>query len=190
MNYLETNGILQHHQQRFRNNHSYETQLISLVQDLTHNYDVDIQTVLTSTDFAKAFDTVPHQRLMYKLHWYGVHGKMHKWISEFLTDHLQKAVLNDTCSTSVKVYSGILQGTVLSPSLLLICINCLPECANHSKIRLFAYDCIVYRCMHNQQDAKLLQEDINAIQAWTSTWQMNFNIKCCLDNTLYPSYNT
>ena len=113
-------------------------------------------------DFAKAFDTVPHQRFTY-----GVHGKVHKWISEFLTNCSQKVVLNDTCSTSVKASSGILQGTVLGPSLFLICINYLPECVNHSKIRLFADECIIYRCMHNQQDAKLLQEDINAIQTWT-----------------------
>ena len=59
--------------------------------------------------------------------------------------------------------------------------HCTPECVNHSKIRLLADNCIVYRCIHNQQDAKLLQEDINAIQTWTSIWQMNFNIsKCCL----------
>ena len=72
--------------------------------------------------------------------------------------------------------SGVPQGTVLIPSLFLIYVNDLPECVNHSKIRLFADDCIVYRCIHNQQDTKLLQEDINAIQTWTSTWQMKFKI--------------
>ena len=54
-------------------------------------------------------------------------------------------------------------------ALFLIYINDLPECVNHSEIRLFADDCIVYRCIHNQQDAELLQEDINAIQTWAST---------------------
>ena len=81
----------------------------------------------------------------------------------------------------MKVTSGVPQGTVLGPPLFLIYINDLPECVNHSEIRLFADDCIVYRCIHNQQDAELLQEDINAIQTWASTWQMNFNVsKCCL----------
>ena len=108
-------------------------------------------------DFVKAFDTVPHQRLMYKLHWYGVHGKVHKRISEFLKKLFS---INGNCSTSVKVSSGVPQGTVLGPSLFLIYINDLPECVDHSKIRLFADDCIVYKCIHNQQDAKLLQEDI------------------------------
>ena len=84
---------------------------------------------------------------------FGVHGKVHKWISEVLTNHLQKVVLSGTCSTSVKVSSGIPQSTILGPSLFLIYINDLPECVNHSKIGLFADDCIVYRCIYNQQDA-------------------------------------
>ena len=50
---------------------------------------------------------------------------------------------------------------------------------NHSEIRLFTDDYIIYRCIYDQQDAKLLQEDIDAIQTWTSTWQMNFNISKC-----------
>ena len=129
MKYL---GILHHHQHGFQHNCSCETQLISLVHDLTHNYDRDVQTDLISMDFAKAYDVIPQQRLMYKLHWYGVHGKVHKWISEIITNHLQKVVLNSTCSASVKVISGILQGIVLGPSLFLIYINDLPECVDHS----------------------------------------------------------
>ena len=105
---------------------------------------------------------------MYKLHWYVVHGKVHKWISEFLTTCLKKVVLNGSyLFYFCEVSSGVLQqGTVLGPSLFLIYINDFPECVNHSKIRLFANNCIVYRCIHNQQDVKLLQEDINAIQTW------------------------
>ena len=70
--HLESNNILHHCQHGFRQFHSCETQLISLVQDLTLNFDEDIQTDLISMDFAKAFDTVPHHRLLYKLQWYGI----------------------------------------------------------------------------------------------------------------------
>ena len=102
-------------------------------------------------DFAKAFNIVSHQRLMYKLHWYGVHGKVHKWISEFLTNLLQKIALNGTCSAFVKVSSSVPLALYWGHPYSLIYINDLPEFVNH---RLFADNYIVYKCMHNQQDAK------------------------------------
>ena len=76
-----------------------------------NNYDIDIQTDLISLDFAKPFDTIPHQRLIY-INSIGMVCMVHKWISEFLANRLQKVVLNNTCSTSVKVSSGVPQGTV------------------------------------------------------------------------------
>ena len=100
MKHLNKNGILHHHQHGFQHNHSCETQLISLVHDLTQLW----YRHTMSMDFAKVFDTVSHQRLLYELHWYDVHGKVPKWIREFLTNHLQKV---GTCSTSVKVSSGV-----------------------------------------------------------------------------------
>ena len=146
MKYLETNNILNCHQHGFRHNYSCKTQLISLVQDLTLNYDKDIrQTDLISMDFTKAFDTVPRRRLLYKLQWYGVQGKMHRWIAIFLTDRSQSVVLGGVQSSSISVTSGFPQGTVLGPLLFLIYINDLPDCIKHSTIKLFTDDCIIYR---------------------------------------------
>ena len=178
--HLESNNILHHCQHGFRQFHSCETQLISLVQDLTLNFDEDIQTDLVSMDFAKAFDTVPHHRLLYKLQWYGIQGKVHQWISNFLTNRRQKVILGNSHSSLVDVSSGVPQGTVLGPILFLIYIDDLPDCVRYSTIRLFADDCIIYRPINNIEDTQLLQEDINAIAKWALSWLMKFNIpKCC-----------
>ena len=161
--HLESNNILHHCQHGFRQFHSCETQLISLVQDLTLNFDEDIQTDLVSMDFVKAFDTVPHHGLLYKLQWYGIQGKVHQWISNFLTNRRQKVILGNAHSSLVDVSSGVPQGTVLGPILFLIYINDLPDCVRYSTIRLFADDCIIYRPIKSIEDTQLLQEDINAI---------------------------
>ena len=78
MEHLEStsNNILYDLQFSFRQGRSCEAQLISLLDDPTQNYDKSLQTDLIITDFAKAFDVVPHHRLLYKLNWYGIRGNI------------------------------------------------------------------------------------------------------------------
>ena len=71
------------------------------------------------------------------------------------------------------------QGTVLGPLMFLLYINDIGDHLNHSPIRLFADDCLLYRTISNQDDADRLQDDLDKLQEWTETWQMNFNAKKC-----------
>ena len=74
-------------------------------------------------DFAKAFDKVPHMRLIMKCHGLGIRGKVLSWIAEWLKDRSQRVILNGQASEWGKVVSGVPQGSVLGPTLLLIFIN-------------------------------------------------------------------
>ena len=76
MKHLETNNILTDHQYGFCHSRFCETLLITLLHELSHCYDTGIQTNVIFTDFATTLDTVPHQRLMYKLKWYGIRGNL------------------------------------------------------------------------------------------------------------------
>ena len=58
---------------------SPETQLAVTVDDLTRNYDSNLQTDIAILDFSKAFDTVPHDRLLHKLKAYGIRGELLQW---------------------------------------------------------------------------------------------------------------
>ena len=72
MKCLENNNLLYELQHSFRHNRSSETQLVSFINDLAKSYDNGKQTDVVFMDITKAFDTVPHKRLRFKLQWYGI----------------------------------------------------------------------------------------------------------------------
>ena len=136
------------------------------------------QTDVIVMDFAKAFDKVPHKRLLYKLDFYGIRGSTHKWIDSWLSERSQKVVLDGRASDPVPVLSGVPQGSVLGPVLFLIFINDLPDNIR-SSVRLFADDCVLYRNVKSPLDCQILQDGLNSLAKWEMDWQMKFNVSKC-----------
>ena len=131
-------------------------------------------------DFSKAFDKVPHARLLYKLTYYGITGTTHNWINDFLRKRTQRVVLEGSSSDVTAVTSGVPQGSVLGPLLFLVFINDLPEyVSENTTVRLFADDCKLYRRIQTHEDSSQLQEDLNSLQKWEQDWLMSFNSKKC-----------
>ena len=179
MNHCDQHNLLRSHQHGFRQNHSCESQLILSMEDIYRQHDKNKQVDMLILDFTKAFDTVPHQRLLMKLKHYGIDSNLHRWISSWLTERTQQVVVDGDYSSYKQVRSGVPQGTVLGPLMFLLYINDIGDHLNHSTIRLFADDCLLYRTISNQDDADRLQDDLDKLQEWTETWQMNFNAKKC-----------
>ena len=157
----------------------------STVTQLLHYLDVCIENMLRGgvtdaiyLDFAKAFDTVPHRRLIEKLKAYGIEGDILKWIDAFLSHRSQVVKVNGEESFPALVLSGIPQGSVLGPLLFVIYINDLPD-AVKSHIFLFADDTKVFRRIDSVNDSLQLQRDIDALDDWTSKWLLKFNSDKC-----------
>jgi len=83
----------------------------------------------------------------------------------------QRVVVNGAQCSWLPVISGVPQGTVLGPLLILLYINDITYDIS-SDIRLFADDCIVYRVIRSQSDCIALQADVDRLHSWATTWQI------------------
>ena len=129
-------------------------------------------------DFRKAFDSVPHKRLIKKLEGYGINGSLLTWLKNFLNQRQQRVVINGNTSKWSEVLSGIPQGSILGPVLFILYINDLPGVVG-SVCKLFADDCKLYKNIKSEADQRELQEDINRLCKWSKDWLLGFNIKKC-----------
>ena len=176
--HLNVNNILYDLQHGFREKRSCETQLVMLIEDLSRNLQSGKQTHVVLLDFSKAFDKVNHQKLLYKLHLYGVRGQTLSWIKAFLGNRSQTVVVEGEESPTAPVTSGVPQGSVLGPILFLVYINDLPEQVR-SKVRLFADDTALYLTLNDINDSRTIQNDLDHLQIWEADWDMEFNPSKC-----------
>ena len=148
--------------------------------DLLRERDDNKQIDVAILDFSKAFDTVPHKRLLGKLEQFGITGDLHVWISAFLTGRKQSVVVDGLRCDDADVLSGVPQGTVLGPLLFLLHINDLPDVIHpDTRCRLFADDCLLYRTVESLDDQIILQQDLRNLELWASNWGMRFNASKC-----------
>jgi hypothetical protein len=184
MKYAEANSILSNIQHGFRQRRSTETQLILTVNDIIGKHlDAGKLVDLAILDFTKAFDKVPHRRLIHKLRYYGLSGQITNWIQDFLSERTQRVMVDGKCSKVAPVLSGVPQGTVLGPIAFLFYINDLAVNIT-SHVRLFADDCLLYTTADENSISPLLQEDLSKLEKWQDDWLMSFNPSKCVTMTI------
>ena len=189
--HLDRHNILTPSNHGFRARHSCETQLLLTTHDIIDRRESNKQVDVAILDLSKAFDTVPHKRLLGKLELYGINGNIHRWITSFLTNRHQQVVIDGAQSSKEAVISGVPQGTVLGPLLFLLHLNDLPSILDpDTECRLFADDCLLYRSVNSSEDQLKLQEDLRKLENWASNWGMKFNAKKCSIMSVHRSKTT
>ncbi|CAB4010973.1 Hypothetical predicted protein, partial [Paramuricea clavata] len=159
---------------------SCATQLTQVVHLLAQSMDNKQQVDLVYLDFAKAFDRVPHSKLICKLHLLGIRDPLLSWFRSYLYKRRHRVVIDGFASEWLPVTSGVPQGSVLGPLLFLLYINDMPEVISQgSYLPLFADDSKCFRVIFNASDQDRLQEDLNALYDWSIKWGMEFNVEKC-----------
>ena len=167
VDHLERNEVISDVQHGFVQGKSCQTQLLTVIEEWTKWMEERKPFDCLYFDYRKAFDSVPHMRLMKKIEIY-----------KFSTRQMAESKSWRGSFRMKKVTSGISQGSMLGPTLFVLFINDLPQVVE-SRVALFADDAKVFREIQSDEDRKKLQQDIDELLIWSKKWQLPFNESKC-----------
>ena len=124
----------------FRPGYTASDRLIDLIQEITSSLDQGHYVVSLFLDLSKAFDLVSHQILLNNLKYYGSQQKENNWFQSYLSNRKQQVHVNGVASESCSISTGVPQGSILGPLLIIIFINDLPKSSTYFSTRLYADD--------------------------------------------------
>ena len=165
-------------QHGFMKHRSTTTQLIDTYSDISTNLGSESQTDIIFLDFAKAFDSVPHDLIVHKLKIFGFGSNLLQWIGNYLQGRYHSVMIEGQVSSPLPVTSGVPQGSIIGPLLFVLYINDICDVFT-SFMKLYADDAKLYRNINSRKDVLSLQNDLNALFLWSKIWRMNFNISKC-----------
>ena len=175
--------LIKSEQHGFCSGRSCTSNLLESLDCILDMVDEGIPVDILMFDFRKAFDTVPHHRLLVKLENFGIVGSTLEIIKDFLSDRSMPVGVGDSFSELCYILSGVPQGSVLGPLLFLLFINDLPEHIKN-KVFLFADD---LKMIANALRKDLVDEDLRVLEDWEDTWSLRFNSEKC--KTLHLARN-
>lgn len=174
----ETYGLFSESEYGFRDKRSCVLQLLEVLNYWTKSLDEGKQVDAVYLDIRKAFDSIPHRRLLQKLEGYGIQGEVLEWVRDFQSERRQRVMLNGESLDWRKVVSGVPQGSVLGPVLFIIYVNDMP--AQLRKFyKIFADNTKIYSAIGERQNQEDLQSDLIDSCNWGQGWLLEHNINKC-----------
>ena len=158
VDFLKTHKILSNHQFGFREKHCTSHALLTFLDKVTHSLDNFSHTVGIFLDYSKAFDTINHDILLYKLSHYGIRGKALEWFRSYLSERKQYVYLDNYKSHLRNIQCGVPQGSLLGPLLFVIYINDFYRSSDILSFILFADDSNLF---YSNPDPHILVKTIN-----------------------------
>uniref|UniRef100_A0A8C5N1B7 Reverse transcriptase domain-containing protein n=1 Tax=Leptobrachium leishanense TaxID=445787 RepID=A0A8C5N1B7_9ANUR len=176
--HLKTHRLQDQKQHGFTSGRSCQTNLIDFFDWVTKIIDTGDAVDIVYLDFSKAFDTVPHRRLINKLQSLSLDSNIVEWIRQWLSDRQQRVVVNGVYSAQGLVTSWVPQGSVLGPILFNIFISDIAEGIN-GKVCLFADDTKICNRVDVPGGISQMTNDLGKLKKWSELWQLSFNVDKC-----------
>ena len=173
--YLEEADLYNEEQHGFRKGRSCLSQLLEHHQKILAALEQHRGVDVVYLDFAKAFDKVDYNILMWKLKSIGVCGKVLEWIGDFLVGRTQSIKVSGQLSSRGSVNSGVPQGSSLGPLLFLIMISDINRNVENVDISSFADDTRIVSSIGSNSDCCNMQDDLIGVYRWAFENNMKFN---------------
>ena len=176
--FLQEKNVFSDSQFGFREKHSTSHAILTFLDKVARATDNHLHTIGILLDFSKAFDTINHKILLYKLQHFGIRGIALKWFESYLNKRQQFVSINDSSSSTKTVGCGVPQGSILGPLLFILYINDFRNSSKALSFLLFADDSNIF---FSHRNPKHLLDTINAelyhVAEWIKTNKLSLNIE-------------
>jgi hypothetical protein len=169
--HIESERILGKYQSAYRQKHSTETALLSVVSEWRNAVDKGMVVCAVSLDVSGAFDSVEHTILINRLQQAGFAGVALEWLSSYLSERTQMIKCRETTSRPMLLKSGVPQGSILGPCLFNVYMAPLAKCLENKKIshHIYADDILLYHEFFSQESSlamKFIQDGLDLVDEW------------------------
>ena len=175
MPFIMENNIISCNQYGFMPGRSTSHTIFELTKYLFDNINKGNICGSVFIDISKAFDSVYHPQLLLKLERLGLGEIYIKWFRSYLV-RSQSVTFNKIKSTSLKVFAGVPQGSVLGPTLFILYINDIFSIVNGVHMTMYADDCVVYYANNRLQTViNMLERNLEYINNWCVSNRLRMN---------------
>ena len=184
--YFNENKLLYKSQYGFRKKHSTELAGLEFNDKIINYLDEGKLPLAIFLDLSKAFDTIDHDILIHKLHFYGVAGNSLNWFKSYLTNRKQYVQFKDSISSQSEIKTGVPQGSILGPLLFIIYMNDVAQITDKFYFTIYADDTTLISpictfSLNDKNDFDLISQNINSelkiITDWLALNKLSLNAK-------------
>ena len=179
--HLSANDLTEPFQSAYKSEHSTETALLRIINDLLNATDDGMVSILSLLDLSAAFDTIDHSILVRRLaETFGLSGTVLDWFKSYLDERTQFVVIDGIESKKIRLQYGVPQGSVLGPVLYTMYTQPLGDVIRESNLNyhMYADDTQLYQATslaHIDTLAENVQSCIENIYAWMSANRLKMN---------------